>query len=194
MKNVLTLFVLFLGLGVANAQEKKELTNEETVNYLNKKLSEVNEQWIVENNGSRQFIKWLNVKNQDSEISIRDTRENRITNDHTCGDWEKEQSYDFNPTQISEITDSPLKTEQPIGYVQIKLIAKTAKYRMVFKVIETKNDGSNRSCNYWVNKNDDREFYEYIFIPYLKTDPTNFNKIKKAFEHLKKLSASDDPF
>ena len=89
MKNLLTLFVLFLGLGMLNSQEKKELTKEETVTYLNKKLDEVQEQWIVENNGSKQFIKWINVKNQDSELSISDNRENRITNDHTCGDWEK---------------------------------------------------------------------------------------------------------
>ena len=178
-----------------NSQEKKELTKEETVTYLNKKLDEVQEQWIVENNGSKQFIKWINVKNQDSELSISDNRENRITNDHTCGDWEKEQSYDFNPAQISEITDSTLKTEQPLGYVQIKLIAKTAKSRMVFKVIYTRDDGSNRTCNYWKNDTDNRDFSEYVFIPYLKTDPSNFNKIKKAFEHLKKLSAaSDDPF
>lgn len=40
MKNLLMLFVLFLGLGMANAQEKKALTFDETVIYLKKSLNE----------------------------------------------------------------------------------------------------------------------------------------------------------
>lgn len=38
MKNVFIIFVLFLGLGMANAQEKKALTFDETVKYINEKI------------------------------------------------------------------------------------------------------------------------------------------------------------
>lgn len=38
MKNLLTLFVLFLGLGLASAQEKKALTFDETIIYLKRSL------------------------------------------------------------------------------------------------------------------------------------------------------------
>ena len=47
MKNLLTLFVLFLGLGMANAQN---LSFDETVNYINKILeenSDLNINWFA---------------------------------------------------------------------------------------------------------------------------------------------------
>jgi len=197
MKKLCTLLTLLFAFGLTYAQEKKELTREETVNYLKKKFGEVNEQWIVENNGSKQFITGLYIGNKDSELNITDRRKNKISNLSTsidCGDWDKEQYYDFDPMQISDITDFALTNEQSLGYLQIKLSSKTAKYRMVFKVVETRA-GDRWECNYSATRNDDRNFTEYIYIPYLKTDPTNFNKLKKAFEHLKKLSSqSDDPF
>lgn len=40
MKNLLTILVIFLGLGLANAQEKKALTLDETVTYINNMFKE----------------------------------------------------------------------------------------------------------------------------------------------------------
>lgn len=193
MKKLITICLLSIYSLHAIAQQKKELTKEETLEYLQKKMAEVKQQWIVENNGSRQFIDYIFVGGEGSELKISDRRKSYIS-DGDCGDWQKEQNYDFNPVQISEISDFPLKNEQSLGYLQIKLTSKTGKSQLLFKRIETRS-GDNHECNWLKPINDDREFCEYIFIPYLKSDPTNFSKLKKGFEHLKKLSMqSDDPF
>jgi len=47
MKKLLTIFVLFLGLGLTNAQEKKVLTFDETVAYINDKVG-ANRAYLVE--------------------------------------------------------------------------------------------------------------------------------------------------
>lgn len=39
MKNLFTIFILFLGLGVVNAQEKKP-TKDETINFIERILSD----------------------------------------------------------------------------------------------------------------------------------------------------------
>ena len=193
MKKLITLFVLLLGLGITNAQDKKEETKEETIIYLSNKLNEVKEHSIAEKFGPKpkQFIEGLYINSIDSELDIIEKRTNRINNDHSCGDWNKEQSYVFNPNQISEINELHIPNEQSLGYLQIKLISKSVKYRSFFEMF-----GGRSNCEHWDYNNNNRSFTDSIVIPYLKSDPTNFNKLKKAFEHLKKLSAQsdDDPF
>ena len=189
MKKLIALFVLLLGLGITNAQDKKVETKEETIIYLRNKLNEVKEHWIAEKHGTKQkqFIEGLYINSLDSELDILEKRKNRKTNDHNCGDWNRERSYVFNPNQISGISELLIPDEQSLGYLQIKLISKSVKYRYFFEIF-----GGRSNCEHWDYNNNNRTFTDSIVIPFLKSDPTNFNKLKKAFEHLKKLSAQSD--
>lgn len=82
-------------------------------------------------------------------------------------------SYEFNPKLISSITEYANGTSSPINEIRISLRGNVCIYY---------NDGSTSSTS-------------YANMPYLKADPDNFQKISKAFNHLKALlAAEDDPF
>lgn len=199
MKRALLLCILTLLIVSLFAQDKASLTKEETAKYINKKMDEVSNQWITEKDNVREYITGVYVGIKDCNLEIKSSRKNKAPdNNINCGDREIGAAYDFNPAHIVEITDYILPTNQPLGYIKIKLISTTGKLHStlteVVLVTNPQRYDYNR-CNYSKEIYNKRESCQYVYIPYLKSDPTNFNKLKKAFEYLRDLcKAEDDPF
>jgi len=88
-------------------------------------------------------------------------------------DYQRTYSYEFNPKLISSIGDHTNRTSSPVNEIYINLKGNVCIYY---------NNGQTSSV-------------AYSNFPYLKADPDNFQKISKAFNHLKALlAAEDDPF
>lgn len=82
-------------------------------------------------------------------------------------------SYEFNPKLISSISEYANGSGSPINELRISLKGNVCIHY---------NNGTTNSIG-------------YANMPYLKADPDNFQKISKAFNHLKALlAAEDDPF
>ncbi|MFN3666016.1 MAG: hypothetical protein ACK4S0_07650 [Sediminibacterium sp.] len=82
-------------------------------------------------------------------------------------------SYEFNPKLISSITEYSNGSNSPINELRLSLKGNVCIHY---------NNGTTSSVSYGN-------------MPYLKADPDNFQKISKAFNHLKALlAAEDDPF
>jgi hypothetical protein len=196
-KQVLIVLLVISSLSLF-AQDKVALTKEETVNYINKKMIEVCSQWVTDRSNSREYISEAYVSiTKDCNLYFSNKRANK-SSDFTCGDWTKERKYIFNPAHIVDITDEELPTNQALGFIKVKLISLTGKlqteHKMVVRITNPRHEQYNQ-CNYNKVIDDTSESCQFVYIPYLKSDPTNFNKIKKAFEHLKDLCKSeDDPF
>lgn len=223
------LLVLFISIETFSAfsQEKKVLTKEETIDYLNEKINEVNSLYSIDNrieNGhSYKKIYFKDVlefkKDGLNSISIRYQFITPQKMDYIkqvtpkyaakyadlvnywvidCRYGEVIEGFIFNP---ADIKDDSLKIksswEGPVGFFTFDLIQKTAKYTLrVFKPSQLSNGDCiehlllSRDEEQYVNK-----LYTRITFPYLQDDPGNFNKIKRALLHLKKLyQADDDPF
>lgn len=199
MKKQFILILLLASSFLLYAQEKATLTKEETANYINKKMKEVGSQWITENTGAREFITGISVSIKDCDLEIRDMRKNKVPDQKiNCGDWDKTTDYILNPAHIDEISEYELSASQSLGYLKIRLISSTGKiHKLQTQVVLVTNPQRydyNR-CNYSKEIENSRESCKFVYIPFLKSDPTNFNKLKKALEHLKALcKAEDDPF
>lgn len=82
-------------------------------------------------------------------------------------------SYEFNPKLISSITEYTNGTNSPVNEIRLSLKGNVSIHY---------NNGQTSSVGYGN-------------MPYLKADADNFQKISKAFNHLKALlAAEDDPF
>lgn len=88
-------------------------------------------------------------------------------------DYQRLVNYDFNPKLISSITEYTNGTSSPINEILLSLKGKVCIHY---------NNGQTNSV-------------AFANFPYLKADVDNFQKISKAFNHLKALlAAEDDPF
>ncbi|MBG7610790.1 hypothetical protein IU405_00825, partial [Polaribacter sp. BAL334] len=100
------------------------------------------------------------------------------------------------------------------GRIKIVLTSNSSKKKEIQKAYILKTEKVKIKHNYYEQQQtgqyfhfESRNYYSFeeeennstvvteIFLYYLKSDPTNFNKIKKALEHLRNLcKAEDDPF
>ncbi|HEY6142540.1 MAG TPA: hypothetical protein VIV55_03805 [Flavobacterium sp.] len=189
MKKLITILLLTVCTTATIAQDKKELSKEETVKFLQNKLDEAKEEYVVENTGSKTFIKSVSIGYLYSTLTIKVVKKNECFASYTATqatwcDWEDVEYYDFCPCHITSITDVPQINKQPVGYLQIKIDSgqcrsSTERNRPIVDSLDLRFPRSS---------DDDRKYVEYIYIPYPKANPENFNKLKTAFEHLKKLS------
>jgi hypothetical protein len=207
-----TFFICLLALNslLVLGQEKAMLTKEETVNYLKKKLSECGnlkskDNYYVENYSLR--ISDCDLSVYYSNVSQLGGRPTGSSANHSYKQFD--YSYGFNPMQIADIGINDVSSSADVGLIYITLKSKTGKQKInTGKYEEKKNpyyQGSpyqDANGKWW-----EETYFKYvetegenvtvgtIYIPYLKSDPLNFNKIKKALEHLRDLcSAEDDPF
>lgn len=88
-------------------------------------------------------------------------------------DYQRLVNYEFNPKLISSVTEYTNGTSSPVNEIRLSLKGNVCIHY---------NNGQTNSV-------------AYANLPYLKADADNFQKISKAFNHLKALlAAEDDPF
>lgn len=214
IKSFIVFFFSFASVVNIHAQD---LTKEETVNYINKKIKETNGHYLTQ--------KWsdeigdLTLYYYSSDFYLKG---DKIFYQRHRGTHEEKQNgkkiivggkvYDFYPCRYVEITDlysfSPeniISIEKfndteyknnPVGTLIITVSNNTAKLVRTFGRITwefTEGNYSGQCANF----EEERSNYSYdqIYLSYLKGDETNFNKLKKALEYLRDLAkAEDDPF
>jgi hypothetical protein len=200
MKKQLLLGILSIFFLSSFAQEKTALTKEETINYLSKKASEVKNNKRTANDGNTRYMLEHTIRLSSENVVVYFKRSTHLESPRNdCSYYYQENLQTFNPAHILEITDEGRKSGEVLGAVKIKLISKTgnSKWEMVTRKGNGYPQASALYCDCCQSKFQPTfvEPTEYIYITYLSSDPSNFNKIKKALEHLRDLyKAEDDPF
>jgi hypothetical protein len=208
MKNLLLTVFLYFFFVASFGQNGPTLTKGETVDYLNKKFREG-----INFKGNSFYLTKASLSMNDCSITYMaeipsELKEPSYPEDNLKYSREHLE-YKFNPMHIKEITTySQDNAASDIGRMVITLENKTAQVTTIIHEYVRKSFQKRHwdAANY-------REYftteYYYAFEPttntvesmktvtifYLKSDSSNFNKLKKAFEHLRKLcKADDDPF
>jgi hypothetical protein len=193
MKKLITILLLTVCTTVTIAQNNNELTKVETVKFLQNKLDEAKQECVIESTGSRTFIKSVSIGYVDSTLNLKVVSRNASSESSdsskvTWNDWEEVQYDDFSPSDIISITDVPQYYKQPVGYLLIKLADKRCRSSSERNKVAKTAVVDTLDLEYPKRRDDNSRYAQYVHIPYPKANPENFNKIKTAFEHLKKLS------
>lgn len=158
-------FFFLFSLGFI-AHAQPTLTKDETINYVNKKMKEAVDHVYSNNNGRIGKVSAIYT------VSITKTPKG-INIVFTFDDPFYTASYEFNPAHIKDVFAYENSTSSAVNELQISLIGATCAAKI-------------RSGN---------QSLAYANMLYLKADPTNLQKIKKALMHLRDLyKAEDDPF
>ena len=191
------------------AQDKATLTKEETVNYIQKKLNEG-----IGHKAEDLELKNINIRISECKITVtREAKNNGEDLGYNTTTYSSYKSYNsvytFDPRLISSITETS-PTSGSIKWLTIKLKSKSGTYIYWNEYYASRQNkkwagfgygdggGNYTYSTFYVkdnNKDDKIESRDTIVLYFLGSDTTNFNKLKKAFEHLRDLcSAEDDPF
>jgi carboxypeptidase C (cathepsin A) len=197
------------------AQDRAALTKEETVNYINKKLAEVIKSGAYENDKSQQWYCWKQTSalagtdltithsvnnDRDEEFGSYFKRTGFTSNGrayekrHYSCDYSKfNTEIKFNPAYIKSFEIHPNNNETTgVGRILITLSSKTAKISS--EEVYT-YDEEGQWCLSMEKRKPVTSVTAEFEIYFLQADNTNFNKLKKAFEHLRDLvKAEEDPF
>lgn len=201
------------------AQDRAMLTKEETINYINKKLNEIVGHYrTVKGTGNVNhkfyFLDTQSVSLSGSDVKIDMHRSNFPRKQYGKEKWISgmgsiyyypcdylNDTYilKFNPAHIKDIEIGPnYVSGEPVGVIRITLIGKTAtQTKYTYHNIKYTETSEGRFChNYGENESLRQNLtVSEIYMTYLQSDTTNFNKLRKAFEHLRDLcKAEDDPF
>ena len=171
MKTKLTLAFLML----LSFKGFSQLSTNETINYLDKKLAECEDLQRTYNDEYTYIITGLSFGIDGSNASKVILSYNRKFSDGTAD----ELQYIFDPTHISEVVMKEDSYKDAVGMIALRFTGKTmiTKQRVNGKVTDTPGDA--------------------FTFPYLRTEPINFERFKKALMHLKSLYAAKkgtDPF
>jgi hypothetical protein len=223
MKNLLSLIFIVFSVNALWAQGGSTLTKEETIKYLDTKIKEtgdltglfsfenMKENWEIVGYSSigpkiqaddGKIHIYYNLKTADKkELEITFVKGFGEVRLYDCGYiWYSSDLY-FNPANIIDIKAHPEnQSNSSVGVLVISLNTQNGKKEIDKSEPNYKiHDSSHRKFGYCFSYNQ-RDIITVnsvseIYIPYLKADDTNFNKIKKALEHLKTLyKAESDPF
>ena len=209
MRKLLLMYLLGLYSLSSYAQDKATLTKEETVNYVQKKLNEG-----IGHKGEDLELKNINISISECKITVtrktKNSGEDLGYNTTTYSSYKSYNSvYTFDPRLISSITETS-PASGSIKWLTIKLKSKSGTYSYWNEYYASREKkqwagfgygaggGNYNYSTYYElvdNKDDKVESTDSIVLYFLGSDTTNFNKLKKAFEHLRDLcSAEDDPF
>lgn len=180
-------FSLLFGLLIAmfNASAQEEPSLEVTYAYINKKAQEANGHYryhmdYTETESAKYIYSDISVSHipKTNEIQIK---YNRISQKE--GFNSDKWHFEFKPIHIQSIEIAKRALNDPVGIIVIKLNGKTGKESIEFEERLVKD-------RFEQNSSDE------MLLPFLQSDTDNFNKIKKALEHLKVLSKEEefDPF
>ncbi|ANE49271.1 hypothetical protein [Flavisolibacter tropicus] len=172
--------ILFVLLFTAFFQGQAQLSKRETIVYIDKKMKEAEGHYRYLEHDSK------NVKMVFSNhaFGVSSGKEAIVVVNYTRkpddSELESDDSkYSFNPAYISSIV--PVKSSSdPVGILFIYLTGKVGIRSVRYSGGEVVNEST-----------------DTIRVPFLQADATNFNKLKNAFEHLKKIYKAEmdaDPF
>ena len=167
MKTILLIFAVLLSAGAAFPQ-KEMLTKEETVNYLNKKLQEVDGRDMIRPDYTFRYSDVsFRIKGDYLELKYTETVQGRPPCYNT---------YVFNPGHVSGIVPIHEKTkESPVRGLRLTFPTKTARSSI---------------CPATVLSDVDK-----VYFPYFAALPDNRQRIEKAILHLRDLAkAEEEPF
>lgn len=173
-----TIFLLFslIALSLSSVAQDAMLTKEETVNYLRKKISEVEGRTrVFEYDGRSYSHTYRNVaiELKGSNIEMTVTVSFLLRSDPT--EKYSTEKFVFNPAYISRLDIEKPKREEGIGTVNVRFDKKLVTW--------TFSDGRKPQDS------------AVAFFPYYATIPGNDERIKKALLHLRDLAkAEEDPF
>lgn len=188
------------------------LTKEETINYLNKKANEVVGHYrTVRDVSVAQNFTYYYTENRVSlsgENLRFDQRRRNYKNDgygdttYPCDFVIQEHETILNPAHIVAIDhEVNVISGEPIGTLKITLVNNVAQRNINFFAPTKKVTNENHS--HYGECHEIREYPQHrvsesvkvVYLSYLQSDPSNFNKLKKALEYLRDLmKAEDDPF
>ncbi|MFN3665596.1 MAG: hypothetical protein ACK4S0_05525 [Sediminibacterium sp.] len=213
MKKAFLFVIVMFGLSKGFSQGKATLTKGETVNYIQKKLNEA----FNHKNGLGYALLESSVSLTDCSIKYDQHFKNKYDKPSSSivySDTDYEEFFEhtvFNLTQITKIEDKST-AGGTLGKMRIYFVGKTAvnkfesksyNQKKTVKRVQTGRDyygnpvwGNQTEYYYEFESNGlETETLDYRDIYFLKADPTNYDKLRKAFEHLRDLcKAEDDPF
>lgn len=186
------------------------LTKEETVNYIETKISEAQGKFMHDkyDDGSIEKEYFFDIsmyldENNILNINFLNTSyselvfywKNKETHKIPCDFYVWDVTNSFKPSDIKEIVKVlPNKTGDPVGYIEVSLKFKTASQTFEYWDSTTER-GDYVNCDHFYKQKVSKFTENYVKIPYFANDPTNFDKIKKALLYLKELcDAEEDPF
>ncbi|EAZ94817.1 hypothetical protein FBBAL38_10272 [Flavobacteria bacterium BAL38] len=196
MKKKVLIYLFALCSLTSFAQDKASLTKEETVNYLKKKINEIDGHYRTPGGlTNRLYFKNTSFDLDNNLLQLKTTRKNMLEEfGGNCGYFENVNITWFNPAHIKDIILVEPNLGEPVGLVKITLIGKVGRDIQEAYAYQKQNSNTG-NCYNW-ERSDLKEYsVSEISIPFLATDPSNFNKMKKALEYLRDLyKAEDDPF
>lgn len=192
MKKTITILAVCFSIATSFAQNAT-LTKEETVNYINKKLAECTSYKKTTSDGVTLTIEYERISLSDANLITKSTKRSRMVNGNDCPRNELYNYDKFNVVHIVGIElDKNYDDSEAIGTIKIKLLPKTGHLTWTSEAYTRVLMGR---CTDWKEVDRQEMTVSEIRMYYLKGDPTNFNKIKKALEYLRDLAkAEDDPF
>jgi len=208
MKKILLMCLLGL-YSLSYAQDKATLTKAETVNYIQKKLNEG-----IGHKQKDSELKDISIMISECKVTItRKTKNNGEDLGYSTNTFSTYKAYNsvytFDPRLIIDITETSPESGS-LKWLTLKLKGKSGTYEYWNDYYASRQNktwagfgygdggGNWNYSTYYVkvdNRDNKLESADTIDLLFLGSDITNYNKLKKAFEHLRDLcSAEDDPF
>jgi hypothetical protein len=166
-QKIVWLFVATAILSVSTFAQKEMLTKEETVNYLNKKLQEVDGRELKRSYGTFRYSDlFFRMKGDDLELKYTE---------NLLGGKPCYSTFVFNPAHISKLVPIHDKiAESAVKGIRIDFLAKTARSSICVTILSDTNQ---------------------VFYPYFSALPENRVRIERALLHLRDLAkAEEEPF
>jgi hypothetical protein len=171
MKTRLLLMAAIIAvLGFSASAQKEMLTKEETVNYLSKKLQEIDGRNLITKGGQTRKYSSLSLRIIGDNLELKHTETyGTVTVDYT--------TYVFNPAHISSIVIlGGYQDGSPVRRLRIMFPSKTARHAC---------------CGYTTSLSDT----DKVDFPYFASLADNRSRIEKALLHLRDLAkAEEEPF
>jgi hypothetical protein len=175
---------------IANASMAQSAPSKnETIEYIRKKVTETNGYQLLWNNGTVDFIHdaifydtWATYEN--GKYNIRYNYKDNY--------W-YHNNFEFKPEFISSVTEASTNTasNSSVGFIAINFSNTLVKK----KVLYNSHGGSTYINEYAFTRTMKEDSnVNVVYLPYLKQDPTAFERLKKAILHLKTFYISKDPF
>jgi hypothetical protein len=187
MKKYLFLCLIALFTTSAMAQDAM-LTKEETVNYLHKKLREVEGRFTTIFSSKFYYnAPSINLM-KDGTVEVIYTRS---SSDFCLGGYSVKFSYRFDPSEIVRVGTVSANPGDSVSDLALIFSSRTARARED----HTKGTSCTRSLGHWEGTNGQWGDLGRVNFPYFATSPENSGRITRAILHLRDLAkAEEDPF
>jgi hypothetical protein len=182
------LFILAMTIA-AFAVAQSAVSKAETIDYIKKRVTETRGYQLIWEDGTTHFIN--DVYFSETSATYENGKYNMRYN-YKDNSWYY-NSYSFKPEFIISVTEGSSNTasNSSVGFIAIKFSNTLVKKKVLYYY----HNGSNFVNDYgFSSKEQENKNVDIVFLPYLKQDPTAFERIKKAIMHLKELCKSNDPF